>query len=175
MFVLIKTSLSILSATRQDLLSNSHKEQPALQCWWNVHWERRGGRCSHVVSTTTPTGLGSSRSNQARPNYWPCKLLTPCCRGGMTQLTYRHWSRAISAVPHGPPPHQRSRIRLQCGGGARSQWLCALWGTSSKLPTAVRSYYSYSISDALFVRIRIDYSDHYSGPKRIFGTALVFL
>jgi len=28
-------------------------------------------------------------------------------------------------------------------------------------------YYSYSFSGALFGRIRIDYSDHYSVPKRI--------
>jgi len=108
-------------------------------------------------------------------------------RGGMTQLTYHHWSRAISAVPDGPPPHQRSRIRLQCGGGARSQWLLVVRGVGHQLqlPTAVRSihhgvdglmsYYSYLFSGGLFVRIRIDYSYHYSeaNTKRIFGTALI--
>ena len=62
-------------------------------------------------------------------------------RGGMTQLTYRHWSRAINAVPEGPPPYQRSRIRLQCGGGARSQWLLVVRTVryQLQLPTAERS------------------------------------
>jgi len=101
-------------------------------------------------------------------------------RGGMTQLTYRHWSRAISAVPDGPPPHQRSRIRLQCGDGARSQWLLVVRGVGYQLQYQQlcvhhgvdgMSYYSYSFSGGLLVRIRIDYSYHYSVPKRIFGTA----
>ena len=90
-------------------------------------------------------------------------------------IIQKSMSRAISAVPDGPPLHQRSCIRLQCGSRARSQWLCAVWGTSYNYQQlcvhhgvdGLMSYYSYSFSGALFVRIRIDYSYHYSVPKRI--------
>jgi len=74
-------------------------------------------------------------------------------RGGMTQLTYHHRSRAISAVPDGPPPHQQSHIRLQCGGGARSQWLLVVRGVGYQLqlPTAVRSSRRGRVNVILFV------------------------
>ena len=58
-----------------------------------------------------------------------------------------------------------------CGVGYQLQFyqhLCIRHGVDGLM-----SYYLYSFSGGLFVRIRIDYSYHYSVPKRIFGTALI--
>ena len=109
-------------------------------------------------------------------------------RGGMTQLIYRHWSRAISAVPDGPPPHQRSRIRLQCGGGrARSQWLLVVHGVryQLQLSTAVRSSRRGRVNVILFVfvfgwtirsntnRLFVSLFGSEANTKQIFGTAQI--
>jgi len=82
-----------------------------------------------------------------------CTCQQDVSRGGMTQLTYHHWSRAISAVPDGPPPHQRSRIILQCGGGTRSQWLLVVRsvGHQLQLPTDVHSSQRGRVNVILFV------------------------
>ena len=87
-------------------------------------------------------------------------------------------------------PHHTSgasRIRLQCGGGARSQWLLVVGGVGYQLqlPTAVRSSRRGRVNVVLFVfvfgctirsntnRLFVSLFGTEANTKRIFGTALV--
>jgi len=100
----------------------------------------------------------------------------------MTQLTYRHWSRAIAHqhCTRWTPPHQRSHIRLR-----KITVVVRGVGYQLQLPTAVRSLRRGQVNVILFVfvfgctirsntnRLFVSLFGTEANTKQVFGTALV--